>query len=300
MARKKRELLSSDQIRDYIKSHMPFVMINNKIFDDFYENRELFYHPIKDNGVQLDYETKIKANFFDLDMVVFIFIHFIQINKVSLYPKEMASYLGCSEKALKESLTKLGLLRGKVKAKYNPYQDVTEILTEPKEVPLICLKMDRKGNRSKSPVPEYYIDFIPDHKKTKEGTTPINFFAVTIHDLDLLTSGHLTRSEFLLHLFFIRRHTEKHENQKGFHMSNSYIAECLKIKGANTTLNTYIDKLENMGFIQINKPKNYQEKLIFRQEPSREFIPKFNLKYMDQYRLAAESQFDELCGNGFE
>ncbi|KQX69250.1 hypothetical protein [Paenibacillus sp. Root444D2] len=296
MARIKRQVLDPEQVRGYIKEHMKFVMINNRIFDDFYENRELYYHPLKDE-MYIDRNTKIETNFSDLDMVIFIFIHLLQLNKITLYEKEMAAYLGCHERYLKESIKKINLIRGNVKAQYNPHRDIIDILSEPKEVSLINYKMDRKGRRSKSPVPEWYVDFIPDHKKTKEGTTPINFFAVTIDDLDLLTKGYLTRPEFILYLFFIRIHKEKSEQQKPFNLRNSTIAERLQIKGADTTLNKYIDKLESLGLIQINYPKNYDDKLMFRQEPSREFIPIANLAYMEQYRV--EEQIDELAVHEF-
>lgn len=295
MAKKKRTLLDSSKIEEVINSGMSFVQINNRIFDDFYSKEQLTYHPRiekrkGEGAICIDNENTTTTTMNDLDMIVFIFLNFLSINKITLKTIEMASFLRCSEKRLKDSLEKLRMLEGVVNSRYNVHAEgERELIPSGNRVPLIIEKAGQGYDNGKlKRLPEWYIEFCPNYKRSKDTYIPINFFAVSLQDLKLLLNDYLTRQEFIFYLFIIRADTDQ-EGKKPVYWSNSKLGERLRIKGTDTTINAYVDKLLNLGLIEVNQPKNYEENIVKRQEPSRQFIPIISRRLNAEYRASLES-----------
>lgn len=274
--RYKRQVRTKEEIRGILEKHQQFVPINNRIFDDLYEKDKIVYRLILEKENR--YSDPIETTFTDLDMIIYIFLGFLQRCAITLYPKEIANYLQCSEKQFNASIQKM---RGiQVEANNRQYGEKFSI-TDRKPM-LISEKNEtafENGKHTKAKV--WYPNFNADIAEKDGEVRKVNFFHLTIYDFDLLTERKLTRKEFILYVFLIRLDTD---NNKHFYIKYSTIGERLKIKGLDTTLSGYIEKLKSFGLIEINLPQNYDRKVLSRQEPSYELIPIFNRQKLREMR----------------
>ncbi len=314
MGRVKRKLMDAETINELIENQLPFVTINNRIFDDLYEQDKIFYKCPDKNDKLVERETK----FTDLDMVVFVLLRFLDVNKLTLTKAEIAKYIGCSQKQLKTSLEKLGWIEAKCNAKYSRI-DFKIHIEEGRKVFLVNEKeyegFDYK-TKKKMKMTEWYVNFIPDHKVVKEegeeNIKPHSFFMVTIDDFNLLTSGRLSRSEFVTYLFMLRINNHFAEEDNRFYISTSKMADRLGVR-LHDTMEKYIQKICSIeldnGFmplplITIERPKNYEQMIKARKEPSCRYVPTANLARtdelktnkveMDSDKVEVDLDFDEI------
>jgi DNA-binding MarR family transcriptional regulator len=291
-----RTLRKSEQIRQFIEEDKRFVPINNRIFDDLYIHNDVELYPFHDDPVdikdKLSDNKEKKFRITEIDLIIFIFLQLINYNKVVMYPDEIANYLSCSKKTLSKSINKLQRMQCAVTTKYSHVTGKREydehnvrVLSEKKYS--IVVK-DDNGKTSKRKMEEWFINFDTDwefyKKKDVDKWKRINFFFVTIYDFDLLTNGMLSRTEFIVYLYLIRRDARRgFDSKRNFYLKNSTIAEELMIKGSDN-IEKYLDNLEQYGYIQVNHPKNYEVHKQKYIETSREFKPVYNYKALDRCR----------------
>lgn len=249
---------------------MKYAIIPNGIFDELY---------IKE-------ETK----FTELDMITYVFLQFMMINKFTLTHKDFAEYIGCSSKQLKIVLNRLQQFKAKTNAVYYPYEDKVKIVDE-KEVPLISEKMhsayNPKTKKNKKTL-HWYTNFIPYYKSTKkkdqEVLLPENFFMVTLEDFELLINGVLTRTEFVTYLFFLRAYKFGANDDKQVYWKLSTITEMLNYRLVET-VHKHVEKILNLSINSIPlleeiRPKNYDMQIMKGEEPSSKYIPRYNTSKM--------------------
>lgn len=268
--RTRRQVRSSEQIRELLESVRPYIPLNNRVFDDLYEMESLQYVEGNSN------ETH-KTVLTDMDMIIFVFLVFLQRAKITLYIEEIAKYLKCSEKQVRESIKKLKGIQVDINNRHRfgdrKMRDMTTpLLIEKTEAMYVGGTSKLAGGKTQK-AKVWYSNFEIDHKEEEGQLKAGNYFHVTIYDLDLFTEGKLSRKEFIVYLFILRIDTNN--NQK-FYIRYSVMAERLRIKGAQSTLPKYIQKLADLGLIEVNYPGNFDQKEIAGQEPSRELIPRFN------------------------
>ncbi len=314
-----RTIRSSKELREIIENDKRFVPVNNRIFDDLYMKEELPYYPYLDETE--DYKDKLcenkdkKFRMTELDFIITIFLQLLNYNKVAMYPEEVAAYLGCSKKAFYNSVRKLERIKGIVLTKPIHTQDhkkVSEreyifvpatkreydehdvrVLTEKQYNAFIPLG---NGKVKRQKMDEWYINFDTDWQdhtiKKQLKWKRVNFFFVTIKDFDLLTNGLMSRTEFVLYLYLIRRDSR---DERRFYLRNSTIANDLRIKHEDSLIK-YLDNLIGSGYVEVYFPKKYDDDLRKFNEPSREFKPVYNYRALDEYmqRLAESGDFDTL------
>lgn len=310
----KRTIRNSEQIRKLIENDKRFVPVNNRIFDDFYEQEFIEYHPCHQEPETMRSSLCGKYEHLkmtELDLIVFIFLQLINYNKIAMYPHEIAKYLGCSNKALITSLNKLERMKGvintrpihtqemkKIDERRFSWEGVTKREYDENSVRLITEKTFRahllvdEGIATTRKMSEWYVNFETDWEdcssKKETKWKMINFFFVTIKDFDLLTKGLLSRPAFITYLYLIRRDSM---GEHGIYMRDSYIADKLQIKSLST-VRTYLDELESMGLIKTFKPQNYNAKLEKYEEPSRIFKPYYNYAALAECKGKLQSDGD--------
>ena len=214
--RHKRQLRKKEQIRELIEQGSPYVPINNRIFDDLYEQEKITFQLL----VGIQFQAAQESTFTDLDLIIYVFLTFLQRNKITLYIEEMADYLNCSSKQLRTSIQKMQGIKVDINV-----EGTARLITEKVETAF------EAGKRTKAKV--WYPNFTPEKIEDEGEEKAVKYFNVTIRDFDLLTQGKLDRKEFVLYLFLLRLDTDNGQN---FYISHSKIAERLKIKGVETTL----------------------------------------------------------------
>lgn len=269
--RQKRTIVKGkEEIRKIIEENgMKYVLISNGILDEFYTDG-----------------TVDERQFTELDVTVYIFLQFLMVNKLTLSYEEIASYLGCSSKQLKKVLIRLQEFKGKVNAVYYPYEDRVKIIDE-KSVPLITEKTHSAYNPKTMKNEKrlhWYTNYIPYYKAVKKEVVPVNFFMVTLDDLDLLTNKVLTRNEFVTYLFFLKAYKYGTSDEHQMWWKLSTIAETLNYKLVKT-LHKHIEKIlsltiNNIPLLEEIRPKNYDLQIDKGEEPSSRYIPRFNLSKM--------------------
>ncbi|MDM5199235.1 hypothetical protein QUF79_14535 [Fictibacillus enclensis] len=289
-----------DPIRQMIEERgMTYAIINNDLFDKLYCQTSV-------PGINYDKEKKEwlpgETTFNDLELITYIFIQFTVINKINLSTKEMADYIGCSDKQLKVVLKRLQHFKGVTNAEYNTFSDSVRIVEE-KEVPLISVKDHtayiREKKKSKK-TKHYYTNFLPMHKEVSSGDrkiiTPENFFIVTIEDFDLLTHKKLSKTEFITYLYLLKSFKSGAKIEKQVYWSFSKLAHNLNYRLVQTVHN-HIEKLINLKLIAEHRPANYNEKVANGQEPSAKYEPVFNLAKLVEMSFEKEevnSQKEEV------
>ncbi|MEH7574399.1 hypothetical protein, partial [Cytobacillus firmus] len=150
---------------------------------------------------------------------------------------------------------------------------------------------------------KWHLNFDCDYKREidkggKENDTPINFFKVTIYDLDLYTSGLLNEQEFITYLYFIRSYNSGNEI---WHSINK-LSEKLNIKDTRIT-EKIVERLlvtrvkdqfcredEDFPLVHVDRPNNYKRKIRERQQPSSFYKPVYNIKTCERLSDPNQSQ----------
>ncbi|MDX5476477.1 MAG: hypothetical protein LPK00_13155 [Bacillaceae bacterium] len=322
--RRKRKIVRGKKaIRGLIEDNgMKYVMMNNGIFDELFckeglagitgvnlakdENDKL----IKQNGEKTYVASIGSTRFSQLDLITYVFLQFMMINNITLSHKELAGYIGCSEKQLKLIIHRLRDFEAPCNARYQSYKDQVVLVEEEKKVKLIT----EKAHKAYDPtimktrrVLHWYTNYIPNHQIKKDNVVPVDFFIVTIDDFDLLTKGVLTRNEFIVYLFLLRIYKSGAVDDRQVYWRYSTIAEKLNIKMVEN-VQKYIQKLmsvevEGKPLIKELKPKNYEMQIEKGEEPSAKFIPVFNpekLVEMDSLKMEVDSSKKEMDSDKVE
>lgn len=303
MARIRRDLRSPETIRKTIEDGgIKYVMINNRIFDDFYE---------KGTITQTKSGKEFTVTFNELELILFIFLKFLDKYDFQGYEDEIAQYIGYSTKQVKTALKRLQLLRGEMNNRFIQKDQAREIIEDGEPLhkePLVKEKIvNGYVNNKLTPMKRWHVDYDCDYKKEVNEDTgeilyvPTNFFTVTIYDLDLFTKKILSKGEFIMYLFFIRKY------KSGFDpvwFKTSTIAESLRIK-LHGTAQKYIDRIvnlrikdiyceENQDFplVHTRKPKNFNDKLTNNHEPSIGYIPIYNEQMMKRLNNNMETDLN--------
>lgn len=301
--RQRRNLINgeAEKVRNDInelieENGMKYVLIQNNIFDEMY---------MKESIQVIDEQTGVKEGlqFTELDMVVYIFLQFMMVNKFTLKYERFADYVGCSSKQLKVSLKRLQRIKGKTNAIYYPYEDKIKIVDE-MEVSLISEKIHTAYNPKMKKTAKslhWYTNFIPYYKSTKkddkEILSPINFFMVTIEDFALLTNGTLTRNEFITYLFLLRVYKYGTSDDKQMYWKLSTIAEHLNYRLVET-VHKHIEKLLSVKVAEVSlleeiRPKNYDMQIMKGEEPSSRYIPRYNPSKMLEMNFGIQEMSSE-------
>ncbi|KQL54525.1 hypothetical protein AN964_14165 [Heyndrickxia shackletonii] len=235
---KKRIKRKPKEIREMIETtDMKYIMLNNRLFDDFYSKGKVTYKPVlmkeknKDTGKVEEYwlyhdgktvdysENNIPepktATFDERDFLIIILIKFLQQQNFVGYSKELADYLFKSkkdnnDKRMKQRLKKLQVLQGTVNNIYHHKDKKRVMHLDGTQVRLINEeKVEGYEGNTKRIFYKWHLNFDCDYKiekdkDKKETEVPTNFFRVTIYDLDLYTNGILNEKEFITYLYFIR------------------------------------------------------------------------------------------------
>lgn len=302
MARIKRELREQKVIRQAIEENgLTYVMINNKIIDLY--KKGYYEYPIKQIDEHGNYtctgEFK-KVKFDSRNFALYIGLQFLNKLEFWCYIDEIANFMGWSVKRTKDRLKELQEI-------YLPMNNRTtkglkkELLDEPRLFPLVKKHNDRgfEANR-KHKTYRWYTPFDCDLKEVKNPDTgkmelkAHKFFMVTIYDLDLLLKKTLDDDEFALYLYIIQTFNSSDKEKKGLALTTSKIAENMRVKDPNV-IQKRLNKLTSLkvedkfwdgevkntcpdGFplIHTTKPKNYNMKLLTRNEASLYYYPIYN------------------------
>lgn len=287
--RQKRSLIKGkDEIRKIIEvTGMKYVLIHNGIFDDLYMRKSVegVTQVINEETNKKEWQVN-QTKFTELELITYVFLQFMMVNKITLNYEEIAGYIGCSSKQLKVALKRLQHFKGKTNAQYSSYTDEVKIIDE-REVPLISEKTHSAYNpktKKNQKALHWYTNYIPNHKKTKKDNkeilVPTNFFMITIEDFDLLTNEILTRNEFITYLFFLKSYKYGTADDKQMYWKLSTIAESLNYKLTETVQN-HVEKILNVKVSDIPlleeiRPKNYDLQILKGEEPSSRYIPRHN------------------------
>ncbi|MEC1768306.1 hypothetical protein [Schinkia azotoformans] len=318
MGRIARTYRKPEEIRELIEnSGLPYILVNNRIFEQFYEVGKGTYTPYAKeiegkkgeyeyfllNGDKVpDSESKVEheVNFDDRDIIIFILLTFLDQIDFQGYTVEIANYLGTkSDKRIKERIKKLKFLQGEV----NSYRGSGErkYYSEPRKDRFIT-EINVKGfeNGKQVTLNRWYINFECDYKQTKDKDgniidKPENFFMVTIYDLDLLTSGQLTEKEFIAYLYLIKSYNSGKND--AIYQTISTISEKINIKDRVIT-KKILEKLVTMRvkdkfcdnqqkdfpLVHFSKPANYEDKLTKRLEPSLKYYPIYHITTLQKLK----------------
>lgn len=328
---KKRNLRNHADIRNMIEeTDLKYIMLNNRLFDDFYKIGKFKYTAFEtiENGVTQytdykgsrvkDYDfneeltkPQLTVTFDERDFLLLILMKFLSLHSFKGYPKEIAMYLtkdNANDKRIKERIKKLQFLTGKVNNKYSFKTKERKMYPEYIEVPLINEevvsgfeegKIKRKFNK-------WHLTFDCDYKEEVAAETgeviqtPINFFIITIYDLDLYTNGTLNAKEFITYLYLISSYNAK----KDIWHSIDKLSENLNIKDARTS-EKIIKRLQEIRIkdqfsteeypdyplIHTKQPENYSKRVRDRERPSAYYIPIYNIKMRERLEKSqSESQ----------
>lgn len=324
----KRKLRSPVEIRKLIEeSGIKYIMINNRIFD-LYKAEKVEYslkmiqkdskknikedHYIDLAGNKYSYQEgqgiKGSTTFDERDFVIFILLNFLDLLEFKGYSKEVADYLGYSDKRVKERIKKLQFIQGDTnsyfyrKTQERQYVDENDLSKRG-----ILRFIDEKKetgyeNGKRLSINRWYVHWGCDYKKenkevngsVQQVDVPISFFPVTIYDLDLLTDGLLNENEFITYLLTVKSYNSGKNDTVNYSMRA--LAENLGIK-IEATVEKYINRLldlrvkdqfceEGQDFPLVHRKtnQNHQRKLATRSEPSYKYIPVYNITMMQRLR----------------
>ncbi|MGO5010812.1 hypothetical protein ACTQ5K_02840 [Niallia sp. Sow4_A1] len=310
MARKKRILIGKGkkEINKLIEeTGMKYVTIPNGLFDDIYCKSEVkgVIQQEGEDGKKQWVESDTK--FTELELIVFIFLQFMMLNKFTLTYTQFADYIGCSSKQLKVVLKRLQHFKGITNSRYSKYEDKM-IVEDENEVPLISEKVHTAYNpktKKNQKTLHWYTNYIPNHKVVKDkASKPINFFIVTFSDFNLLIDGKLTRNEFITYLFLLKAYKPSVDDNHQMYWKLSTIAEHLNYK-LTSTIHSHIEKLLDLhigetALLKEIRPKNYDSQIDKGEEPSSRYIPIFNpqkLREMDLEKSETSLPEVEMSSN---
>jgi hypothetical protein len=265
-------------------------MINNKII-------ELYKQGYYENEI-IDIETgeiiTQRIRFDSRNLAIYIGLKFLDRMNFFGFIDEIAKFMNMSTKRIKDRLTDLENIKIEMNNEYNTVEDKHVLLEKPRCYPLISKRKEKgyEGNKQVE-TNRWYTPFNCDLKEIRNPDSneielkAHKFFIVTIYDFDLFLNGILDEHEFALYLYLVQCFNSDKDN-KGIAQSISKIAENMNVKDTNI-IQRRLDKLinlrvtdkycsigEDFPLIHTSKPKNYNHKLITRQEPSLHFYPIYN------------------------
>ncbi|MEH7381782.1 hypothetical protein V7138_15070 [Bacillus sp. JJ1533] len=296
MPRVKRQLRSQEEIRSLFESQgIKYVMINNKIMDLY--QRGYFEYKVKttdEKGNYIETDEVRKVKFDSRNLALYIGLKFLDKMEFWCYVDEIAAFMGMSVKRIKERLEELqeiNLLMNNRLMK----DGKNELLKEPMRFQLVKKHKDRGFERNRKV--KTYRWYTPFDCELKEVTNPETkevelkahkYFMVSIYDLDLFINGILDEHEFALYLYLVQCYDSSDKESKGIAQTTSKIAENLNVKDVDV-IQRRLDKLinlrvkdrfclenEDLPLIHASKPKNFNHKLMTRQEPSLHYYPVYN------------------------
>lgn len=310
---KERNTKSKAIIRQMLEdTDLKFVMLNKRLFDDFLTVGKIPYKPRynKDRECYVDYKGKKLeknldghneyATFNDKDLIVIILIKFLQQIDYRGYTVELAKFLGMkSDKRFKDHIKKLGILKGKLESVYRNKSKKVEFYPDGKQVNLITeSKVEGYEEGKKRVFYEWYLNYDHEYKQVKTDEkinyVATDFFRVTIYDFDLYLNGTLNEKEFITYLYFIRAYNKDEKNI--WHTINTLSGkvnikndlttrkmverfETLRIKDKFIT-----EENEDFPLIHIDKPNNYDRKVLNREDPSCNYRPVYNLSTLNRLK----------------
>lgn len=304
------------EIREmFEQSEMKFIMLNNRLFDDFYSQGKVTYKPIliKENGIEYWQDHKGNkypysennhkqgtATFDERDFIILILLKFLSQHNFQGYSQEITDYLNqrqsdgknkFSDKRLKERLKKLQFLQGNMNNEF--IQKEQRRIMVPDGITVRLVNEEKvigfENGKSKRTFYKWHVNFDCDYKREvkegKETDTPINFFKVTIYDLDLYINGILNEREFITYLYFIRANNEGKEiwhsidklsenlNTKDTSITQKIVERLMNVR----VKDKFCGEGEDFPLLHVSYPKNYKQKLMDRQQPSAYYKPKYNI-----------------------
>ncbi|MED3511721.1 hypothetical protein [Bacillus velezensis] len=275
MKSKRKHIKGKEEIQKIIESSgIKYLLVNNKIFDELYGNEEL--------------------KMSELDLITYIHLQIMMLNKITLSAKELAAWIGCSEKQIRVVINRLKEYKVPCNCLYSPYESKVA-LTDDGEERIVSLITEKNqvvynpSTKSNQKVKHWYPNLIPDHKKGKDKPVPVNFFLVSLKDLNLFTQGQLSRTEFITYLFLLKTYAYGKKDKDQVWMRYSFIASKTRRKLPQTTQD-HIEKLKSLNIdgaqlIRQMYPNNYQIQMESGHETSSKFIPDFNIKTMGELKL---------------
>ncbi|MCR4367093.1 hypothetical protein NT852_14915 [Bacillus amyloliquefaciens] len=275
MKTKRKHIKGKEEIQKIIESSgIKYLLVNNKIFDELYVKEEL--------------------KMSELDLITYIHLQIMMLNKITLSAKELASWIGCSEKQIRVVISRLREYKVTCNCRYSPHESKV-VITDDGEERIISLITEKNqvvynpSTKSNKKVKHWYPNLIPDHKKGKDKPIPVNFFLVSLKDLNLFTQGQLSRTEFITYLFLLKTYAYGKEDKDQVWMRYNFIASKTRRK-LSQTIQDHIEKLKSLSIdgtrlIRQMYPNNYQLRIDTGQEASSKFIPDFNVKTMDELKL---------------
>lgn len=248
MKTKRKHIKGKEEIQKIIESNgIKYLLVNNKIFDELYENEEL--------------------KMSELDLITYIHLQIMMLNKITLSAKELASWIGCSEKQIRVVINRLKEYKVSCNCRYSPYESKV-VLTDDGEERMVSLITEKDQiayntvTKKNQKVKHWYPHLIPDHKEDKNKPTPVNFFLVSLKDFNLFTGGKLSRTEFITYLFLLKAYAYGKEEKDQVWMRYSVIASKTRRK-LPQTVHDHIEKfkelrIEGTPLIRQINPNNYQ------------------------------------------
>lgn len=301
MARQKRDLRKGFTIRKLFEDNgIKYIMVSNKIMDLYQQGYQEY----------IDKETsEIKKRTFDSrDLALYIGIEFLNRMEFWGYLEEIEYFTGMSMKRIKPRLEKLEAIELQMN-NHLTKNGKNELLDTTRGYPLVKKHKDRGFERNRTvKTYRWYTPFDCDKKSVKNPETKenelqsINYFMVTVYDYDLFVNKILDAEEFALYLYLIQCYDSSSEENKGIPQSTRKIAENLNIKNVDVMqrrLNKLIEMRikdrfcpddENYQLIRTTKPKNFNTKLVTRQEPSLHYYPIYNDTTIHKIREEAEKE----------
>ncbi|MCK0470866.1 hypothetical protein [Halalkalibacter sp. APA_J-10(15)] len=262
----RQKLRSYEEIKGRVIQHLSYAQVNNFIFDEHYE----------------------KGKISEADLIIFIFLQLMHINKIALTKAEISKFLNISDRQIRDSIKKMSKTKGVTNAEYCRHKQTVE-MKEPFEVNLITVKEHKAFNpdtRKSNKMDHFYVDFIPEVKSEEVDGQEIavyqKFFSVHIDEFDFLREGILSRKEFVLYLFLNRIHNK--DRKKLAYISITRLSERLNIKMPENTMR-YIEKLLNLGLITETRPENYEFNIENGIEPSSHYMPVYNLQKINDANI---------------
>lgn len=306
----KRTKRKPKEMREMLEdTDMKFIMLNNRLFDDFYTKGKVEYRPLlnKKGDTYTDHKgneypysefsdvsKKITVTFDERDFILVILIKFLSQLKFKGYSIELANFINekWSDKRIKERLKKLQFLEGVMNNIYEQKNKKRTYYQNGVKVRLINEeKVQGYENGNKRTFYQWHLNFDCDYKKEldkekNEIEKPINFFKVTIYDLDLLTSGLLNEKEFITYLYFIRSYNPDKEIwhsmeaiSEKMNIKDSRITEKIMERLVEIRVKDKFNDEENQTWplLHVKRPDNYEKKVRNREQPSSYYIPIYNI-----------------------
>ncbi|MCP3738794.1 hypothetical protein [Rossellomorea sp. BNER] len=314
MGRTKRIERSAKEIRNVIENQgLKYILVNNDLFKLYKQGKYNTGETIKDKktGEEKDLILNFDARFFS----IYIGLKFLDQIDFFGYKKEVASFIKekLSERRLRERLDNLKKIKMPVNNRFSKADGKHVLLENPKSVDLVRKRGEIGFERNrKVKTDRWFCPWDCNRKlvKTENGKElkPYDFFAVTIYDFDLYRNGILNDEEFVLYLYLVKSYNSNDKDKKGIAQTVSKIAENLNVKNPDIVQkrldklvnlrvrDAYCNEGEDFPLLQTTKPKNHNQKLLTRNEPSLHYYPIYNDTTIEKINNKVEANEKEADG----